>query len=114
MEGTLSGSDGKTHNSGAIIGSDEVFKGVAMPVDLVAKGATTVQRVSLAKIVSVLVDKDIDAALLKKATVEKLTTVKKLLQDIYLFKQILDKQVTRVALALESHPYSKGSKIFTA
>jgi cGMP-dependent protein kinase len=114
MDGCLQQPDGKSHTSGAIIGSDEVFKGVPMPEDLFAKGSTSVQRVSLAKIVSVLVDKDIDEKLLKKATVEKLTTVRKLLQDIYLFKQILDKQVTRVALALESYTYPKGANIFAA
>merc|ERR1719498_1716899 len=114
MHGDLVSPDGTSHPRGTIIGSDEVFKGMPMPIDLVAKGATTVQRVSLQKIVSVLVDKDIDPQLVKKATVEKLTTVRKLLQDIYLFKQILDKQVTRVALALESHTYPKGANIFAA
>jgi cGMP-dependent protein kinase len=113
MDGELQGG-GKTFPRGSIIGEHEVFKGQTMPDDLVAKGETTVQRVSLQKIVSVLVEKDIDANLLKKATVEKLTTVKKLLQDIPLFKQILDKQVTRVALALEPEKYQKDDHIFKA
>jgi cGMP-dependent protein kinase len=113
IEGELCQTNGDTLPHGTIIGAEQVYKGVPMPSGLIARGTTRVSRVSLSHLVAVLVEKDVDQSLLAHATVEKLSVVRKTLQDIPLFKQILDKQLTNIALALESRTYADGSVIFS-
>jgi cGMP-dependent protein kinase len=97
---------------GEIVGQDQIYHGSAMPNTLVARGVVKVQRINLQKVISCLVDGDIDSLEIAEASVMKLTVIKKTLKDIYLFKQILDKQVTRVAIALKNKLYKKGETIF--